>query len=136
MFRSEDKISGKRVLRIFCIFLFGAGHGMLVQNHSSTPLCFDSLSYDAYITTLLRHLKRFQEVAAARAPRRWDFETYKAEQRAGDNLCTRVKALFVSNTSDEKRPILIVWGDGGFGPTSRGLHQTRRCKRFSVHVFH
>ena len=36
------------------------------------------------------------------------------------SMCTRVKALFVSNTSDAKRPILIVWGDGGFGPTSRG----------------
>ena len=60
------------------------------------------------------------------APRRWSFETYKAEQRAGNNLCARVKALVSTRTQAlaraqaPARPTLIVWGAGTFGPTSRG----------------
>jgi hypothetical protein len=50
----------------------------------------------------------------ARCPRRWKFESYSQEQHAVEKLSTALLGgLSPSNT-------LIVWGNGGFGPTSHG----------------
>jgi hypothetical protein len=48
----------------------------------------------------------------ARCPRRWKFESYSQEQRAVEKLSTDLLGG-LCNT-------LIVWGNGGFGPTSHG----------------
>ena len=48
-------------------------------------------------------------------PRRWKFEAYKTEQRAVHKLVTDVLGK-KTNT----RNTLVVWGNGSFGPTSKG----------------
>jgi hypothetical protein len=47
-------------------------------------------------------------------PRRWKFESYQKEQRAIKKLAT---SLLGGLSSDNT---LLVWGNGGFGPTSCG----------------
>jgi hypothetical protein len=45
---------------------------------------------------------------------RWKFDTYQQEQRAIQKLSTVILGgMSASNT-------LVVWGNGGFGPTSKG----------------
>ena len=52
-------------------------------------------------------------VAKAKAPSRWKFECYQKEQLAAYQLS---KDLLFGCTG----PSIVVWGNGGFGPTSRG----------------
>jgi hypothetical protein len=49
-----------------------------------------------------------------KAPRRWQFDVYQREQREAQKLShALLGGLDRSNT-------LVVWGDGGFAPTSKG----------------
>ena len=47
-------------------------------------------------------------------PRRWKFQAYQKEQRAVTKLVTSL--LGGLNPADT----IVVWGNGGFGPTSQG----------------
>jgi hypothetical protein len=50
----------------------------------------------------------------AKVCRRWKFEAYQKEQRAVEKLSTALLAGLPS------RDTLVIWGNGGFGPTSHG----------------
>jgi len=56
----------------------------------------------------------FQTLMGTNAPRRWKLESYRKEQRAVEKLRTDLLGGLSSTNT------LIVWGNGGFGPTSRG----------------
>ena len=57
---------------------------------------------------------RMQEWMRIKMPRRWKFEAYQKEQRAVTKLVSSLSGGFKpSNT-------IVVWGNGGFGPTSHG----------------
>ena len=64
-----------------------------------------------------------------KAPRRWKFESYQKEQRAVDQLRTDILGgLSPANT-------LVVWGGGGFGPTSKG-HDSAPNKKMQLALAH
>jgi hypothetical protein len=52
---------------------------------------------------------------------RWKFETYQKEQRCVKKVTTDLLGGIGNNT-------LVVWGNGGFGPTSKG-HDSAPNKR-------
>jgi hypothetical protein len=54
--------------------------------------------------------------------KRWKFQTYQKEQRCVKKLVTDLLGGMGNNT-------LVVWGNGGFGPTSKG-HDSASNKRF------
>ena len=47
--------------------------------------------------------------------RRWKFESYQKGQRAVHKL-----AADILEGVDDKHDIIVAWGDGSFGPTSKG----------------
>jgi hypothetical protein len=66
-------------------------------------------------------METMKKYVKAKAPHRWGFECYKKEQLAAHQLS---KDLFSGCTG----PSVLVWGDGGFGPTSHG-HASAPNKR-------
>ena len=60
-------------------------------------------------------------------PRRWKFQAYQKEQRAVTKLVTSL--LGGLNPTDT----IVVWGNGGFGPTSQG-HAPAPNKKLQSHL--
>jgi hypothetical protein len=73
------------------------------------------LDYDSHVRARLQSASIFCSVMELKNPRRWKFEAYKTEQRAVHKLVTDVLGK-KTNT----RNTLVVWGNGSFGPTSKG----------------
>jgi hypothetical protein len=73
-----------------------------------------SAQYTKHVNARVATAPRLQTRMRARAPRRWKFESYQKEQRAVNQLrADLLDGLSPANT-------LMVWGNGGFGPTSKG----------------
>jgi hypothetical protein len=68
--------------------------------------------YQRHVAARIATAPALQRRMQARCPRRWKFESYSQEQRAVEKLSTDLLGG-LCNT-------LIVWGNGGFGPTSHG----------------
>jgi hypothetical protein len=72
-----------------------------------------SSAYLKHVAAKLRTMARMKTRMLATCPRRWAFDCYRREQLAVHKLS---KDILVGCTG----PTVIVWGCGGFGPTSRG----------------
>ena len=83
----------------------------LLAQHSSKVST--STDYAKHLWARLQTLDAMKVYVQAKAPRRWKFECYQKEQLAVYKLS---KDLFSGCTG----PSILVWGNGGFGPTSRG----------------
>jgi hypothetical protein len=83
----------------------------LLAQHSSKVST--SAGYTKHLFVRLQTLDVMKVYAQAKAPRRWDFQCHQKEQLAIHKLS---KDLFSGCTG----PSILVWGNGGFGPTSRG----------------
>ena len=99
---------------------------ILITGRLDTGLPIDALSdaspktcvlaeYLRYVHVRLTHLPKSKRLAHSRAPRKWAFKRYQDEQRAAEKLCLDLRTGF-----DKKTSVVVVWGNGGFGPTSRG----------------
>jgi hypothetical protein len=91
----------------------------LLAQHSSKVS--SSAEYKLHMRARLQTLDVMKKYVKAKAPRRWKFECHRKEQLAIHQLS---KDLFSGFTG----PSILVWGDGGFGPTSRG-HASAPNKR-------
>jgi len=72
-----------------------------------------STEYLEHVRARLRTMNLLRTRMNATAPRRWAFDHYHSEQLAARTLSKDL----VSGCGEN---VLIVWGNGGFGPTSRG----------------
>ena len=80
---------------------------------SSSRTCF-SQEYLLHIQARIETAPNMQKWMRIKMPRRWKFEAYQKEQRAVTKLVSSLLGGFKpSNT-------IVVWGNGGFGPTSHG----------------
>ena len=78
-------------------------------------------SRTGFVAGYVRHIEArsatatlFQTRMHSKCTRRWKFESYQKEQRAVPKLCTALLGgLSPTDT-------VVVWGNGGFGPTSKG----------------
>jgi hypothetical protein len=80
-----------------------------------------SVAYMNHLQARLDTMGTMKRLVKAKAPSRWKFECYKKEQLAAHQLS---KDLLYGCTG----PSIVVWGNGGFGPTSRG-HASAPNKR-------
>ena len=71
--------------------------------------------YDRHITARLQSSPVFLGIMKLKNRRRWKFESYQKEQRAVHKL-----AAAILDGVDDKSDVVVAWGDGSFGPTSRG----------------
>lgn len=70
--------------------------------------------YFQHAQARLRTGAQLSLVLESRSPRRWKFKSFQKEQRAVKKLSVDLlNGLTPNNT-------LVVWGNGGFGPTSKG----------------
>jgi hypothetical protein len=83
----------------------------LLAQHSSKVST--STDYKNHLRARLQTLEVMKAYVQAKAPRRWNFECHQKEQLAVHKLS---KDLFSGCTGSS----ILVWGNGGFGPTSRG----------------
>jgi hypothetical protein len=83
----------------------------VLSQHSSRVST--SVAYMDHLRARLATLDTMKKLVKAKAPSRWKFECYQKEQLAAHQLS---KDLLFGCTG----PSIIVWGNGGFGPTSRG----------------
>ena len=90
----------------------------LSENSSKTV---DVDVYCRHIRAVILTLPNLQERCRAKSPRRWNFECYRLEQLAAKKLSD---VLLEGCTG----PSVVIWGNGGFGPTSRG-HPSAPNKR-------
>jgi hypothetical protein len=81
----------------------------LAATFSSNSLVY--ADYSVYLVVKMETMEVFDAVSRIRAPRRWKFDIYQAEQRAAKQLCSRVQKGMSSDF-----PTIIVWGAGSFGP--------------------
>ena len=72
-----------------------------------------SVAYMDHLHARLATLDTMKRLVKAKAPSRWKFECFQKEQLATHQLS---KDLLFGCTG----PSIVVWGNGGFGPTSRG----------------
>jgi hypothetical protein len=75
----------------------------------------DPQVYRMYQGVRLRTLPKFINMMNTRLPRRWALEVYRQEQRAVQKLSTDLRGDIPKDEA-----VVLVWGGGGFGPTSRG----------------
>jgi hypothetical protein len=80
-----------------------------------------SVAYMDHLHARLATLDTMKRLVKAKAPSRWKFECYQKEQLAAHQLS---KDLLLGCTG----PSIVVWGNGGFGPTSHG-HASAPNKR-------
>ena len=90
----------------------------LSQNSSRVS---NSDQYLHHLRARLRTLPQMRQFAIANAPCRWGFHCYRKEQLATYQLS---QDLLLGRNG----PSVIVWGNGGFGPTSSG-HASAPNKR-------
>ena len=90
-----------------------------LSQHSSRVAT--SAAYMEHLRARLSTLETMKRFVKAKAPSRWKFECYQKEQLAAKQLS---KDLLSGCTG----PSIVVWGNGGFGPTSRG-HASAPNKR-------
>ena len=64
--------------------------------------------YDRHTQARLSTSPAFRQLMALKQPRRWKFEVYQKEQRQAKTAAT-----------DLLGNLRVIWGNGGFGPTSR-----------------
>jgi hypothetical protein len=81
-------------------------------------------SYSHHVALKLETHAEFENMMKAKAPRRWKLDCYQAEQRAAEKLCSDLSCGY----ANPSLPVLVVWGAGSFGPTSRG-HASAPNKR-------
>ncbi len=82
----------------------------LLSQHSSRVST--SSAYIDHLHARLDTLNVMKRLVQAKVPSRWKFECYQKEQLAAHQLS---KDLLSGCTG----PSIVVWGNGGFGPTSR-----------------
>ena len=80
-----------------------------------------SVDYLLHMNARLATMDIMKRFVKARAPSRWRFECYQKDQLAIRKLSKRLLEGCIG-------PTIIVWGNGGFGPTSRG-HASAPNKR-------
>jgi hypothetical protein len=81
-----------------------------------------SVIYLQHAYTRIETTPKRKELMEVTCNRRWKFQSYQKEQRAVEKLSTDLLGgLSPSET-------LIVWGNGGFGPTSKG-HESAPNKK-------
>ena len=81
-----------------------------------------SVIYLKHAYTRIETAPKRKELMEVTCNRRWEFQSYQKEQRAVEKLSTDLLGgLSPSET-------LIVWGNGGFGPTSKG-HESAPNKK-------
>ena len=80
--------------------------------------------YLEHVQARLRTMDLMRTRMKAKAPRRWAFDCYHLEQLAARKLSKDLVSGCGTN-------VLIVWGNGGFGPTSRG-HAAAPNKRLRL----
>ena len=73
------------------------------------------VAYTAHIDAKMNTAVTFQRPMSTKARRRWRFELYQTGQRAAEKLVTDL----LDGVSDRSKAVL-AWGNGSFGPTSRG----------------
>jgi hypothetical protein len=91
----------------------------VLSQHSSRVST--SVAYMDHLRARLDTLDTMKRLVKAKAPSRWKFECYQKEQLAAHQLS---KDLLLGCTG----PSIVVWGNGGFGPTSHG-HASAPNKR-------
>lgn len=74
-----------------------------------------SSDYLLHTTARLKTAKAFEKVMGLKNRRRWKFDSYRDGQRAVHKLTTAI----LSGVEDKNNAI-VAWGNGSFGPTSRG----------------
>ena len=95
------------------------------DKRSSKPV-----EYLSYTNKILSYLPIFNHVLSHINTRRWKFEAFKREQHAVEKLCMNL----LKNTNS-KYQSLVVWGNGGFGPTSKG-HASSPNKKLQKQISH
>ena len=85
----------------------------------------DPRVYMDHINARLESSFKFIEIMSLRNKRRWKMEAYSTEQRAVEKLSTQL----LEHASPQ---VIVVWGNGGFPPTSKGHasapnKKLRRC---------
>jgi hypothetical protein len=75
----------------------------------------DPQVYRVYQGVRLKTLPKFTTMMKTFLPRRWALEVYRQEQRAVQKLSTDLRGEIPKDEA-----VVLVWGGGGFGPTSRG----------------
>jgi hypothetical protein len=83
----------------------------------------DVRHYYSHITARLETSSVMCSVMKLKNPRRWKFQAYKTEQRAVQKLVTDV----LGKEADRNNS-LVVWGNGSFGPTSKGYNSAPNKK--------
>ena len=71
--------------------------------------------YDKHVTARIDTVPAFKLVMELKTTRRWRFDAYQHDQRAAKKLSTALRGDIPSSAN-----IVVAWGDGSFGPTSRG----------------
>ena len=69
--------------------------------------------YDRHIQARLSTSPAFRQLMALKQPRRWKFEVYQKEQRQAKTAATDLLGNL------PRKSTWVIWGNGGFGPTSR-----------------
>jgi putative hemolysin len=70
--------------------------------------------YFQHVRARLRTAQQLVPLLTIKSPRRWKFEIYQKEQHAVKKLSVALLDGLAPNNT------LVVWGNGGFGPTSKG----------------
>jgi hypothetical protein len=84
-----------------------------VLSQHSSRVC-TSVAYMDHLDARLATLDTMKRLVKAKAPSRWKLECYRKEQLAAHQLS---KDLLLEGCTG---PSIVVWGNGGFGPTSHG----------------
>ena len=87
-------------------------------------------NYEKHIEGRMGTSAKFIEVMKSRNNRRWKFEAYQKEQRAVHKLVADVL-----DGVDSKENVVVAWGNGSFGPTSRG-HDSAPNKKLRRSLSH
>jgi hypothetical protein len=89
---------------------------------SATSKTTSEEAYFLHVTARLQTAPDFMKLMRVKCTSRWKFETYQKEQRSIQKLANDLLGgMFRTDT-------IVVWGNGGFGPTSKG-HDSAPNKR-------
>ena len=91
-------------------------HGMQTVANMLAECSSRSLeNYDQHIIGRIKTSNAFKQIMQFKNRRRWKFESYQKGQRAVHKL-----AADVLNGIENKKDVIVAWGDGSFKPTSSG----------------